>query len=366
MNRLQFFVKRQLSCFDTGVNNPGTHDSVVDFSGDPCTYYREHTIYEPDKVVVSACIVDVPSVSPSEPPEGVRYYFCASGYYTKNRNRDYCVIYSSWRNVKNYCHWTLTELSYILFALDSDAHNIVIPDNLLNADEHFHREWWSFLRQLYKHKNILPLSEFDKSIKGIVPVNHDTSNMKGLTGQCEYRYYHHARATPYCLSRLFDFVDAFNGVHDLNVPRFYIHRRKKDYWLMKKRFRGCFLVWGLKVLCLEDLSVSQQVNLFNNADCVIGTHGAGLANLVFSRSSAHIIEIVDREIEIMDRESVYPCWQDGKVIPGVSATRTYFHMIAFMRGMHYMCLESKNYSVDLRALELKVSSCLSSVGSGEI
>ena len=41
---------------------------------------------------------------------------------------------------------------------------------------------------------------------------------------------------------------------------------------------------------LGDLSFVDQVQYFNNADCIIGLHGAGFANLTFCKSNTKIIE----------------------------------------------------------------------------
>lgn len=48
---------------------------------------------------------------------------------------------------------------------------------------------------------------------------------------------------------------------------------------------------GFEKYTLADMSVSEQINLFANADCVVGTHGAGLANTIFS-NDIQIFEII--------------------------------------------------------------------------
>lgn len=48
---------------------------------------------------------------------------------------------------------------------------------------------------------------------------------------------------------------------------------------------------GFTVLHLEDLPVQQQAQLFHNAKVIIGPHGSGFANLIFSRPAAKVIEI---------------------------------------------------------------------------
>lgn len=46
------------------------------------------------------------------------------------------------------------------------------------------------------------------------------------------------------------------------------------------------------ILYLEEMSISKQIEFFSNADFIIGIHGAGLANIIFShKNNPEIIEI---------------------------------------------------------------------------
>ena len=42
---------------------------------------------------------------------------------------------------------------------------------------------------------------------------------------------------------------------------------------------------------LGEIMFSEQVDLFNNADCIVGLHGAGFANLVFCKPGTKVIEL---------------------------------------------------------------------------
>ena len=48
---------------------------------------------------------------------------------------------------------------------------------------------------------------------------------------------------------------------------------------------------GFKILRLSEYNFIEQVNIFYNANCVIGLHGAGFANIVFCKKNAIVLEI---------------------------------------------------------------------------
>lgn len=49
--------------------------------------------------------------------------------------------------------------------------------------------------------------------------------------------------------------------------------------------------YGIVSVELEDLPFAEQVNIFNNAELVVGPHGGGLANLVFCSKGTKVIEL---------------------------------------------------------------------------
>lgn len=48
---------------------------------------------------------------------------------------------------------------------------------------------------------------------------------------------------------------------------------------------------GFERYCLSQLSLLEQITLFNHADTIIALHGAGLANIIFSKPGTQVIEI---------------------------------------------------------------------------
>lgn len=308
--------------------------------------YREFDSYEPDIVIHKASDTFIEQKLPSEPPEGINYHFCATGYLTRNRNSDYCVIYTEWRNINNYCHCTLSELPLIYLALSSNAKYIVIPDALLNLKQPFQVRWWEVLNQEFHDKNIIRLSKFNKGVKGVIPVNHDTSSSKKMIGKCEYDKYHHSRATPYCLAIYSTLKERLLINYFKKFSRIYINRKTRRL-KNEEQVQKYLTNRDFQVLKLEEYSLDQQVTLFSHAELIVGFHGAGLANLVFSNEKTCVVEIVDSDC-------VYPCYKDGVVIPGRKATRTYFHMISHMKNINYHCIESKDYFLSIDLLDKKM------------
>ena len=50
---------------------------------------------------------------------------------------------------------------------------------------------------------------------------------------------------------------------------------------------------NFEIICLSDLSFIQQVKLFYTAECIVGLHGAGFANLSFCKEGTKVIEFVN-------------------------------------------------------------------------
>lgn len=51
--------------------------------------------------------------------------------------------------------------------------------------------------------------------------------------------------------------------------------------------------WGFEPIAFEDLTFEAKVRACSEASVIIGLHGAGLANVVFSHPGTHLIEIID-------------------------------------------------------------------------
>lgn len=55
---------------------------------------------------------------------------------------------------------------------------------------------------------------------------------------------------------------------------------------------------GFKSYILSDMSIEEQIQLFNNAEIVVGEHGAGMANTLFCKPGCKVIELFHHFIPI--------------------------------------------------------------------
>ncbi|MFH7244818.1 MAG: glycosyltransferase family 61 protein [Spirulina sp.] len=101
---------------------------------------------------------------------------------------------------------------------------------------------------------------------------------------------------------------------------------------------------GFSTCVLSDLSFVEQVNLFYNAETIIGVHGAGLTNLTFSKPGTKVIELF-----------------------GKNYTPKMYEKISAFNGLDYSSIVSEdvdvsqspqtaNFSVSLKELEEQLNS----------
>ena len=61
-------------------------------------------------------------------------------------------------------------------------------------------------------------------------------------------------------------------------------------------FNSMIFVLGLQktiLAKLHEMKFSEEIDLFYNAECVVGLHGAGLANIVFCKPGTRVIELIN-------------------------------------------------------------------------
>ena len=89
------------------------------------------------------------------------------------------------------------------------------------------------------------------------------------------------------------FHDAFVQQKEKSPAHIFISRSKAQYRHISNEtaLMNLLNTKGFTSYCLEDLSISEQAHIFNNAKVIIGPHGAGWTNLIFCKPGTNIIEI---------------------------------------------------------------------------
>jgi capsular polysaccharide biosynthesis protein len=83
---------------------------------------------------------------------------------------------------------------------------------------------------------------------------------------------------------------------DKKLPSFfYIYRPKGRRGILnEEEFHSYLVKHGFAIIRLENYSIDEQINIFMNAKFIIGVHGAGLTNVVFSKPGTKVIEIIPK------------------------------------------------------------------------
>ena len=76
--------------------------------------------------------------------------------------------------------------------------------------------------------------------------------------------------------------------------RIYVSRAKAGTrrFINEHELIGVLKEFGFVCIFLEDLSIREQIGLFADAEIIVAAHGSGLANLVFCREGAQVVEIL--------------------------------------------------------------------------
>jgi capsular polysaccharide biosynthesis protein len=95
---------------------------------------------------------------------------------------------------------------------------------------------------------------------------------------------------------------------------------------------------GFDSYVLEEISVKDQIELFSQAEIVVGPHGAGFANTVFSED-AHVIEIFGDKL------------------------KTTFYRLASIAGLEYDYVRGENHGGDIEVDPKRVLNRISHITS---
>lgn len=172
---------------------------------------------------------------------------------------------------QNYYHWLIEDLPVVLraAALAPDARYVAFDDAIT---ERHH----TVAKHLHLRFESAPLvAALDEQV---------------LPGRSDGNWFVH----PVDARLLHDFGRSLTGVEPSRRERIYVSRRFSRRSLPNEELLESRLAAaGFRVLHLESMPWAEQIAAFQQASVVVGPHGAGLANLVFTESGATVVEIVD-------------------------------------------------------------------------
>ena len=79
--------------------------------------------------------------------------------------------------------------------------------------------------------------------------------------------------------------------HNIFIDRSDSSSTKTRYIVNDNDVKSTLISIGFKIIVLSNLTFEEQVRTFQNARIVVGLHGAGFANIIFSRVGTKIIEL---------------------------------------------------------------------------
>ncbi|WP_394200830.1 glycosyltransferase family 61 protein [Shewanella waksmanii] len=182
----------------------------------------------------------------------------------------------------NYCHFLLegaAKLRLINEAYNGESINNVICDEYFGSQT----ETLCSLFPAYKHSSFISLKgegilKFEKllvtnTIKH--PMHNGHSDFKLFF---EFLRENIESSVPKKCKRIF--IDRPNG-----------RRGVKN----KRQLQDLLDKYNFDILKLEDYSFAEQIGIFKEAEVIVGIHGAGLSNLVFSTSKTSVIEVIQHD-----------------------------------------------------------------------
>lgn len=170
--------------------------------------------------------------------------------------------------VKNYYHWLLDELPLVLAVSQVDKKLNFVSGFRLNSFQleslpqdtplHYYNIEWAKVNRVW-----LPSARFEPGFPSV----NEISILRNHFLQTKQP--------------------------SMTSKRIYISRKKssrspKNELMIEEILKE----FGFDIIVSEELSFSDQVSIFSEAEVILGPHGAGLANLVFSSSRARLIELV--------------------------------------------------------------------------
>ena len=182
----------------------------------------------------------------------------------------------------NYYHWLIDVLPRLII-LEKEINknkdiNLLVPDCNISYQKEsikcFFKNKKINLVSLYNNK----FSQFKKIILCSNNENFEYLNYY-LLSKLKKKILYHAKKKNFIFNKTFEKI--YISRDDARNKRSFKHDQEIENFLVKK---------GFKIVILSEFSFLEQAIIFNRAKVISGLHGAGLANILFSKKKTKIIE----------------------------------------------------------------------------
>lgn len=185
---------------------------------------------------------------------------------------------------ENYYHFNVEFLArWYLFSLTNYNYDYID----FNCNKAFQQQFIKLLN--IPHKKIIPLNMRHRSIKADLLLVPSLINNWNYHKMNEGRIHHMKQHLPYWFKEVHkDLRHQFKS-----STRIYISREKADRRKVINESEVINLInnYGFTAYHLEELSIIEQIYLFNKAECIISPHGAGLVNMVYCSKPFKVLEL---------------------------------------------------------------------------
>jgi hypothetical protein len=172
---------------------------------------------------------------------------------------------------RNYYHWLIEELPLVLRAMDTESNIAVMAYREGITDKH----------RFVADQLDITLVPSPKTLR----LRHHV-----LPGRANDSWFIH----PSDAERLRSFGTNFIRPQLVDSPWLYISRRNTSRsFTGEAELEGRLASRGFRIVMPDQLTWMEQIAIFQNAKVVVGPHGAGLSNLVFTHPGATLIELTN-------------------------------------------------------------------------
>ncbi|WP_178086958.1 glycosyltransferase family 61 protein [Methylacidimicrobium tartarophylax] len=191
------------------------------------------------------------------------------------------VVFTDYINARNYAHW-LFEITYRLTLLKSLSDWPALDAIIVNViDLPFQEELFE-LAEVPKAKIVQLSPDLNLKINTLYICSHESLGVQPIPKWVAHSV------------RSLVLGQSDSGKERLNTKtkRIYISRggRARRALVNETEVMELLSKRGFEVIYPEKWTVKEQARIFQDADCVAAAHGAGLANVVFCRRGARVLE----------------------------------------------------------------------------